>query len=616
MSTLHTVTGAMATLTAWLYALAYPLVYFIGAIYALCHLVINGSLPHTGYSAIKIKVNEEKDKQQEQEHEHEHEKKKEKQKQLEPLKEKHSDADTFFPTTIHFSKLIACASSAVKPCSTDTDTAFITSTNSNGEVIFKLDTVGHAHGHNGSEEHLVPYSNDQLTPDSDNQHSNVHKSAKNGFISLSPVSSVKSTSSSGSNSSGTPMNKINLKTANEEEDEDDEDEEEDVSDSEKHYQCPHCDSKFKIRSYLTRHAKKHSSEKAYHCPFHRDTPEGRCHQTGGFSRRDTFKTHLKARHFKYPPGVKSNRRVGMMGWCGICGEKFLNNEIWVERHIEMGLCPGLPDRYIKTLKIGKKKTGKHSKFLDVHNVNESLELGKHKGITVVTGHPENGNVNSNVPYLQSPSSINSSPNPNVSMQQSQMQVPTTLPVQAQMQMQMQMQIPPTSTAMSTPQSYGSHISLEETPMVDAETLELLQKQQELERIIGLLKQKQSQEQLEKERNAAMQALQAQAQAKARAQVQAQAQSRQMQIQWLQQLQQLQQLHQIQQTQTQSPHGQNRGDCEDLTVPLNEQQLRAFLARQLQLQGKCSGVDTNAIVNASVNVPAVSVDEDDYPSLEG
>lgn len=157
-------------------------------------------------------------------------------------------------------------------------------------------------------------------------------------------------------------------------------------------------------------------------------------------------------------------------------------------------------------------------------------------------------------------------------------------------------------------------------MVDAETLELLQKQQELERIIGLLKQKQSQEQLEKERNAALQAqVQAQAQAKAQAQAQAQAQARQMQIQWLQQLQQLQQLHQIQQSQTQSPmqtHGQNRGGCEDLTVPLNEQQLRAFLARQLQLQGKCSSVDTNAIVNANINVPAVSVDEDDYPSLEG
>lgn len=161
-------------------------------------------------------------------------------------------------------------------------------------------------------------------------------------------------------------------------------------------------------------------------------------------------------------------------------------------------------------------------------------------------------------------------------------------------------------------------------MVDAETLELLQKQQELERIIGLLKQKQSQEQLEKERNAALQAqVQAQAQAKAQAQAQAQAQARQMQIQWLQQLQQLQQLHQIQQSQTQSQtqspmqtHGQNRGGCEDLTVPLNEQQLRAFLARQLQLQGKCSSVDTNAIVNANINVPAVSVDEDDYPSLEG
>lgn len=133
----------------------------------------------------------------------------------------------------------------------------------------------------------------------------------------------------------------------------------------KSYKCPQCNSRFRIRGYLTRHMKKHSKQKAYRCPFFDENAMPKCHATGGFSRRDTYKTHLKARHFRYPPGVKSGERTGMMGWCGICGEKFVNNEVWVERHIETGICPGLPSDYIKSLKFGKKKTGKHSKLLDV-----------------------------------------------------------------------------------------------------------------------------------------------------------------------------------------------------------------------------------------------------------
>lgn len=133
----------------------------------------------------------------------------------------------------------------------------------------------------------------------------------------------------------------------------------------KSYECPYCHAKFRLRGYLTRHLKKHSKKKAYKCPFYDPNADPKCHATGGFSRRDTYKTHLKARHFKYPPGVKSGERRGMMGWCSACGEKFLNNEIWVERHIEAGQCPGLPADYVRNLKFGKKKTGKHSKFLDV-----------------------------------------------------------------------------------------------------------------------------------------------------------------------------------------------------------------------------------------------------------
>ena len=138
-----------------------------------------------------------------------------------------------------------------------------------------------------------------------------------------------------------------------------------VKNTPKSHECPYCHAKFRLRGYLTRHVKKHSKKKAYKCPFYDPKAVPKCHATGGFSRRDTYKTHLKARHFRYPPGVKSSKRTGMMGWCTACGEKFVNNEIWVERHIEAGLCPGLPADYVKNLKFGKKKTGKHSKFLDV-----------------------------------------------------------------------------------------------------------------------------------------------------------------------------------------------------------------------------------------------------------
>ena len=40
--------------------------------------------------------------------------------------------------------------------------------------------------------------------------------------------------------------------------------------------------------------------------------------SGGFSRRDTFKTHLKALHFVYPAGTKSLERNFKSGRCGGC----------------------------------------------------------------------------------------------------------------------------------------------------------------------------------------------------------------------------------------------------------------------------------------------------------
>ncbi|AOA63468.1 Transcription factor [Komagataella phaffii CBS 7435] len=149
-----------------------------------------------------------------------------------------------------------------------------------------------------------------------------------------------------------------------------------VTNGETYYHCSECPSKFKFRGYLTRHSKKHSQRKAYHCPFY-ESGHGKCSLGEGFSRRDTYKVHLKAMHFKYPKGVKCADRTGMMGWCGSCGQSFQNNEIWVERHIEKGVCRGLPEGYSSRIMTrNRKKTGKQSSLLNVANngVNENPML--------------------------------------------------------------------------------------------------------------------------------------------------------------------------------------------------------------------------------------------------
>lgn len=112
------------------------------------------------------------------------------------------------------------------------------------------------------------------------------------------------------------------------------------------YQCSECLAKFKVKSYLTRHLKKHSSAKAFQCPFYHEPsdvlqPTGtKCHPTGGFSRRDTYKTHLKALHFIYPPGTKLTERNSIGGRCAGCFRFFDNNSYWLENHIESYECKG------------------------------------------------------------------------------------------------------------------------------------------------------------------------------------------------------------------------------------------------------------------------------------
>lgn len=107
------------------------------------------------------------------------------------------------------------------------------------------------------------------------------------------------------------------------------------------FACPHCSASFRIRGYLTRHIKKHAVNKAYTCPFFECGEETPCHSTGGFSRRDTYKTHLKARHFVYPTGTRSENRAKVGGRCRGCGESFDSNETWVEEHIHKKQCRGL-----------------------------------------------------------------------------------------------------------------------------------------------------------------------------------------------------------------------------------------------------------------------------------
>lgn len=125
--------------------------------------------------------------------------------------------------------------------------------------------------------------------------------------------------------------------------------------------CAHCDAVFKVKSYLTRHMRKHNNAKAFVCPFFEESEgeEGasvakngtKCHPTGGFSRRDTFKTHLKAIHFIYPPGTKSSERNTTGGRCAGCFEYFKSNADWMQNHIEGGACKGTVGHHPVKVKV-------------------------------------------------------------------------------------------------------------------------------------------------------------------------------------------------------------------------------------------------------------------------
>lgn len=116
------------------------------------------------------------------------------------------------------------------------------------------------------------------------------------------------------------------------------------------FKCNECDASFKVKSYLTRHSKKHTNSKAFVCPFFNSNNvndstgaemANKCHSSGGFSRKDTYTTHMKALHFVYPPRTKSSQRNSLGGRCTGCYEYFDNNASWLKNHIEARLCPGI-----------------------------------------------------------------------------------------------------------------------------------------------------------------------------------------------------------------------------------------------------------------------------------
>ncbi|CCE65155.1 hypothetical protein TPHA_0K00210 [Tetrapisispora phaffii CBS 4417] len=185
--------------------------------------------------------------------------------------------------------------------------------------------------------------------------------------------------------------------------------------------CHYCDAVFRIRGYLTRHIKKHAIQKAFHCPFYNDSASSKlkCHTTGGFSRRDTYKAHLKIRHFMYPTGVKPRDRHKSSGYCSQCGEFFKTTERWVETHIESGNCKGLPEGYLKTFECEKKSGGirmiktstGHSRFISTAQsmVDPKILLNKDalEAMAIVANNSEKKHAMS-TKYVKSPLSIGSS----------------------------------------------------------------------------------------------------------------------------------------------------------------------------------------------------------------
>ncbi|GMM36262.1 Stp4 protein [Saccharomycopsis crataegensis] len=74
-------------------------------------------------------------------------------------------------------------------------------------------------------------------------------------------------------------------------------------------------------------------------------PSPHCHATGLFSRCDTFKNHLKALHFQYPPGTLKRDRARVGGICKGCNTHWPSVDQWLDNHVlcEESGCKGKAD---------------------------------------------------------------------------------------------------------------------------------------------------------------------------------------------------------------------------------------------------------------------------------
>lgn len=127
----------------------------------------------------------------------------------------------------------------------------------------------------------------------------------------------------------------------------------------KPYTCSTCQRPFKRLNDLMRHEKCHLSQLGqyeFQCPFHpgvnsvKSNRSEICHHTGYFTRCDTYKNHLKAIHFRYPPNTLKNDRLKVNGNCRECGEFFKNVQDWLVNHIENNQCPKIINPLQKKIK--------------------------------------------------------------------------------------------------------------------------------------------------------------------------------------------------------------------------------------------------------------------------
>lgn len=109
--------------------------------------------------------------------------------------------------------------------------------------------------------------------------------------------------------------------------------------------CEYCSRGFARPNDLFRHIKCHwkeigSDKGQFKCPYKNHTSGDHCgHNSGIFSRCDTFKNHLKAIHFQYPNGIKKEQRAKSAGTCRMCQLSFNSVDDWLNNHLEKNQCP-------------------------------------------------------------------------------------------------------------------------------------------------------------------------------------------------------------------------------------------------------------------------------------